>query len=185
MAEYKVLDKQKFSIEPFSIVPLRRQDRYKIMGWRNDQIYHLRQTAPLTRQDQDKYFEKIVESLYDNPKPEQLLFSLLKQNDCIGYGGLVHINWVERIAELSFLMDTSLEKLHFRSMWEIFLTLIEEVAFTELKLKEVQSYILEPRDSLINLLEENGYVLKSRFKSFGLDALKCETVAIHIKGQNL
>ena len=33
----------------FSIVPIRMEDRYDIMKWRNEQIYHLRQNKPLPK----------------------------------------------------------------------------------------------------------------------------------------
>ena len=34
---------------------------------------------------------------------------LFKKNNCIGYGGLVHINWIDKNAEISFIMNTELE----------------------------------------------------------------------------
>lgn len=90
---YKALDTQCFSKENYSIVPIRFQDRLKIMEWRNEQMYHLRQTKALTEEDQNSYFENIVSKLFVLEKPNQILFSYLKDNECIGYGGLVHINW--------------------------------------------------------------------------------------------
>jgi hypothetical protein len=36
---------------------------------------------------------------------ESLLFSFLKNGECIGYGGLVHINWIDQNAEISFMID--------------------------------------------------------------------------------
>jgi hypothetical protein len=43
MSSYKVLNKQVFSSGNFSIVPIRIEDRFEIMKWRNEQIYYLRQ----------------------------------------------------------------------------------------------------------------------------------------------
>jgi RimJ/RimL family protein N-acetyltransferase len=54
--QYKCLDKQVFSKENYSIVPIRMEDRYAIMQWRNEQIYHLRQNKLLTKEEQDVYF---------------------------------------------------------------------------------------------------------------------------------
>ena len=41
-----------------SMVPIRFKDRYEIMKWRNEQIYHLRQQVPLTKESQDNYFKR-------------------------------------------------------------------------------------------------------------------------------
>jgi hypothetical protein len=92
---YKVLHKQQFSVGNFSIVPIRFDDRHVIMKWRNEQLYHLRQQKPLTVEDQDTYFNTVVSKLFDQEQPNQILFSFLENGICIGYGGLVHINWID------------------------------------------------------------------------------------------
>ncbi|NLM18529.1 MAG: GNAT family N-acetyltransferase, partial [Clostridiaceae bacterium] len=110
MNSYKILNKQTFIQGDYSLVPIRIKDRYDIMKWRNDQIYHLRQSEPLTKEVQDDYFNNVVSKLFTQDKPNQLLFSYLYKNECIGYGGLVHINWIDKNAEISFVMNTELEK---------------------------------------------------------------------------
>ena len=80
------------------------------MKWRNEQIYHLRQSELLTEESQERYFQDIVSKLFNQKEPDQLLFSFLKNDKIIGYGGLVHINWTDRNAEISFIMDTNEEK---------------------------------------------------------------------------
>ena len=75
---YKCLDK--FSFEGnngYSLVPLRMEDKYLIMQWRNEQLYHLRQPASLTQIDQDLYFNTTVAQLFEQEQPDQLLFSYL------------------------------------------------------------------------------------------------------------
>jgi hypothetical protein len=62
---YKILHQQKFSFQQFSLVPIRFEDRYKIMKWRNEQIYHLRQNKPITVQEQDSYFINVVSKLFE------------------------------------------------------------------------------------------------------------------------
>jgi len=99
MNPYKVLKKQLFSIDNYSIIPIRYEDRLSILKWRNEQLYHLRQEKKLTKNDQENYFNNIVNKLFDQDRPNQILFSFLKDNICIGYGGLVHINWVNKNAE--------------------------------------------------------------------------------------
>ena len=140
---YKVLSKQQWSFSNYSIVPIRQQDRYAIMKWRNEQIYHLRQSEPLTPSDQDRYFEEVVAKLFDREQPDQILFSYLEGDKCIGYGGLVHINWTDKNAELSFLMDTALEENRFAELWSAYLPLIEQVAFEELRLHKIYTYAFD------------------------------------------
>ena len=57
------------------------------MNWRNEQLYHLRQINKQLYKSQEKYFKEIVANLFNSDKPNQILFSYLKENKCIGYGG--------------------------------------------------------------------------------------------------
>ena len=111
--EYICLKNQSYEHNEFSIVPIRYEDRLEIMKWRNDQIYHLRQDQPLTEKEQNVYFQNTVVNLFKKKNPNQILFSFLRKNICIGYGGLVHINWIDKNAEISFIMDTELEAVGF------------------------------------------------------------------------
>ena len=77
MNEYKALMKQIFTLGNFSLVPIRIEDRYDIMKWRNEQIYHLRQSKPLNVENQDAYFKNVISKLFDVEQPDQILFSFL------------------------------------------------------------------------------------------------------------
>ena len=72
--KYKALTNNTFSDGEYSIVPIRYQDRFKIMQWRNEQIYHLRQAKPLTKVDQENYFTNVVAKLFEKKQPGQILF---------------------------------------------------------------------------------------------------------------
>lgn len=157
MSFYNALNKQKFSIGEYAIVPIRMEDRYEIMRWRNEQIYHLRQDKYLTEEDQDKYFKSIVANLFAQEKPNQILFSFLKGGELIGYGGLVHINWSDKNAEISFIMETSQENVQFESNWTSFLKLIEDVAFKELLFHKVYIYAFDLRPHLYEVLNKNNF----------------------------
>ena len=76
MKRYKVLQKQIYSENTYSLVPIRFEDRMVIMKWRNEQIYHLRQSKLLTEEDQKNYFKNVVSKLFDQEQPDQILFSL-------------------------------------------------------------------------------------------------------------
>jgi RimJ/RimL family protein N-acetyltransferase len=134
------------------------------MQWRNEQIYHLRQAKPLTNQDQDEYFENVVAKLYDQEQPGQILFSFLEDGICIGYGGLVHINWINKNAEVSFIMDTRLESEYFNFYWNKYLQLLKNVAFDSLNLHKTYVYAFDLRPNLYLALEEAGYFFDSRLK---------------------
>ena len=155
---YKALNRQKYSIKEFSIVPIRYEDRMDIMKWRNEQIFHLRQDKPLTEEEQEIYFKTVVAKLFHQNQPKQLLFSYLEDGTCIGYGGLVHINWIDKNAEISFIMNTEQERDYFSKHWTSFLGLIEEVAFKELKLYKIFTFAFDLRPHLYEAIENSGFV---------------------------
>jgi RimJ/RimL family protein N-acetyltransferase len=181
MNSYKVLSKQTFTEGDFSIVPIRFEDRLDIMKWRNEQIYHLRQAKPLTEENQNAYFEQVVSKLFDQEQPNQLLFSFLKKDTCIGYGGLVHINWVDKHAEISFIMDTELEENHFHEYWSIYLKLIEQVAFKDLLFHKLFVYAFDLRPHLYDVLVKNNYFLDAKLKEHCFFNGKFIDVVIHSK----
>lgn len=181
MRAYKALKKQVFERGDYKLVPIRHEDRYDIMKWRNEQIYHLRQNKPLTRADQDKYFDEVVAALFDAEKPEQILFSFLEGGQCIGYGGLVHINWVDRNAELSFIMDTALEAERFDEIWRAYLRLIERVAFEEVHLHKVYTYAFDLRPHLYDVLINAGYQKEAQLRDHKLIDGSYTDVLVHAK----
>ena len=181
MRYYKNLKNQVFSYENFKIVPIRDIDKEDIMVWRNEQIYHLRQKNVLTIDAQKKYFDTKISKLFDLEKPDQILFSFLKNNKCIGYGGLVHINWFDLNAEISFLMNTKLEKNFFSFHWKAFLNLLEIVAFNELNLHKIYTYAFDLRPKLYTTVESLGYVKEAELKEHFKNKNRFESVIIHSK----
>ena len=179
--KYKILSKNKFENGKFSIVPLRSSDRYKIMNWRNKQMYHLRQTKPLTKVEQDHYFDNIISKTFSQNYPDQILFSYLLRGECIGYGGLVHINWNDKNAELSFIMDTDLEKDFFSFHWQNFISKIEEVALRELKLHKIYVYAFDLRPHLYDALELSGFIKEAELKEHCNVNNEFKSVIIHSK----
>ena len=120
-------------------------------------MYHLRQSEPLTSSQQEKYFTQVLLPSFDHEQPAQILFSYLKNGECIGYGGLVHISWIDKRAEVSFIMDTQLEQEGFSDHWLMFLTILEEVAFCELDLHKIFTYAFDLRPHLYPVLEKAGF----------------------------
>lgn len=157
MKVYKALKRQIIKKDDFCIVPIRYKDRYRIMKWRNQQIYHLRQDKPLTVKIQNSYFTQVINKLYEEEFPSQILFSFLKNESCVGYGGLVHIDWKNKNAEISFVMDTSHEERDFKLYWQNFLYLLEIVAFCELKFHKIFTFAYNLRPHLFTVLVSAGF----------------------------
>ena len=181
MNQYKILNKLSFSSGNFSIVPIRYEDRLDIMKWRNEQIYHLRQDKPLTIEDQEYYFNHVIAGLFDQEKPNQILFSFLENDKCIGYGGLVHINWIDMNAEISFIMDTILEKEYFESHWLTYLGLIDQLAFNELNLHKIYIYAFDLRPHLYKAAENASFIKEAVLKEHCKFEDKFIDVVIHSK----
>lgn len=160
---YRALNKQEYQYKEFRILPLRLDDRFQIMEWRNQQLYHLRQQKLLTPEDQDRYFNEVVTGLFSQERPPQVLFSFLQNEALVGYGGLVHINWLDKNAEISFLMNTALEN-QFHLYWSVFLKLLERVAFAELGLHKIYTYAFDLRPHLYPVLEDNQYTREATLK---------------------
>ena len=159
-------------IGEYKLVPIRYQDRFDIMKWRNEQMFHLRQMEPLNEQVQESYFTDTVAKLFVQDKPTQYLFSYMKNEVCIGYGGLVHIDWSQKKAEVSFIMDTKLEELEFDFHWSNYLKMIKKLAFDILKLHAIFTYAYDLRPHLYPVLEKNEFILVKRIK----EALEVENV---------
>ena len=109
MNKYKLIGKSDFILNEYSILPIRMDDREAIRKWRHQQIKILRQRKEITTEEQDKYFNTVVTNLFVETQPNQFLFSFLKNNKLIGCGGLVHIDWDSKNAEISFFNRKSEE----------------------------------------------------------------------------
>ena len=179
--KYKIISKSVFENNGYSIVPIRYEDRIKIMHWRNEQVYHLRQSKILTPIDQDRYFEHVVSKLFEEEKPDQILFSYLEGERCIGYGGLVRINWSDKHAEISFIMETSLESESFSMHWTNFLQLLGQVAFHELGFYKLFTYAFDLRPRLYDVLVSSGFIKEAVLKDHCLFQDRYVDVIIHSK----
>jgi RimJ/RimL family protein N-acetyltransferase len=151
------------------------------MQWRNQQVYHLRQNHELTVEQQNHYFNEVVKHTFNESTPSQLLFSYLQGDECIGYGGLVHMNWIDKNAEISFVMNTKEESLYFEYHWVNFLRLIEKVAFEDLIFSKIFTYSYNIRPRLYTALEIAGFKQDARLPSHCIVNNKYQDVLIHSK----
>ncbi|WP_306353554.1 GNAT family N-acetyltransferase [Flavobacterium sp. '19STA2R22 D10 B1'] len=181
MRSYDCLEKQIFEVDGFTLIPIRDEDKMAILEMRNEQIFHLRQAEILTIENQQKYFNTVIAKLFNQEQPDQILFSVLKDNMFIGYGGLVHINWIDKNAEISFIMKTELEKDNFSSYWHLYLSLLEEIAFRDLGFHKIFTYAFDLRPHLYDVLEVMGFKKEATLKEHCLFNGKYIDVLIHSK----
>lgn len=180
MKIYKCLSKNSYEYGDYSLVPLREQDIYKIKSWRNAQIDILRQKKLLTDESQKKYYNEIIKPSFLEQFPNQILFSFLYRNECIGYGGFVHIDWISLNAELSFLTETKRNKSNstFIKDYTNYLSLIKQIAFIT-GFNKIYTYTYDIRQYLIDTIEANGFVQEGFLKNHILIRNKLKGIWIH------
>lgn len=164
--QYACLSQSTYCFGAYQVVPLRAEDMESIRVWRNEQMNALRQNAPLSAEDQRHYYQTVVQPLLTQPHPSQLLFSLLRDDHCIGYGGLVHMDWSAQRAEWSFLVDTRRhDRLElYRQDFEAFLTICKHILFEDLGFHRLTTETYDFRPYVVEALEANGFVLEGRLR---------------------
>lgn len=157
---YKCLHRQVFAdSEGYRLIPVRQEDIESIRQWRNAQMEVLRQSAPISREEQEKYYKQQVWPLFSQERPRQILFSFLLHEQCIGYGGLTNLDWASKRAELSFLIDprrAEEAKLYAQDLRH-FLGLLTRILFKELKFHRLFAETFAFRRKTIALLEQFGF----------------------------
>jgi len=132
-----------------------------IRVWRNAQMRVLRQSRPLSPEDQKRYFRDVVMPTFEQPQPPMLLFTYLLDDHPIGYGGLVHIDWENRRAEISFLLETARSREdadgEYARLFSCFLALMKRIAFDELGLNRLYTETFDIRPLHVQVLEQNGF----------------------------
>lgn len=178
---YKCLSKQEFSWGRFKIVPIRHDDRFEIMKWRNVQINVLRQREPLTRAQQDHYFQNVISALFEAQNPDQILFSFIEDDTLAGYGGLVHIDWVSKNAEISFLTNPNRNKDPnvFIQDWKTFLTILKPLVKSELGFNKIYTYAYDIRPHLYQALTQSFFKEEARLKKHVLVGGLLTDIVIH------
>ncbi len=160
------LKNQTYSLDDYTITPLRFQDITLIRKWRNSQIIVLRQKKPLTVKQQLSYFKTVIKKSFNSKKPEVILFSFILNKSCIGYGGFVHIDWEYQRAEVSFVLDTERTKHEkiYRKEFSIFLKILLDIAFEEIKFNKLTTETFDIRPITLDILNKNKFKLEGRLK---------------------
>jgi RimJ/RimL family protein N-acetyltransferase len=162
---YKCLTNNNFNFNEFSLESIRAVDIESIRNWRNAQLDVLRQDKIITKEEQIKYFNDHIWPETIKNEPRNILFSFFRNDDLIGYGGLVHISWKDLRAEISFLINPeNLSDEDYCLFFSSFLTLIKSVAFDYLKFNRLFTETFNIRQFHISILESNGFIREGVLK---------------------
>ena len=156
---YIILKGFRGSFRGYELTSIRTEDAETIMTWRNEQMSALRQSAPLTPSEQKNYFDNVVKPSLSQKQPNLILLRFTFENSLIGYGGLVHIDWENQRAEVSFLLDTERGKDTFQYGRDcsVFLNLLMRCAFDTLDLNKIYTYSYSHRSFHVNAVEASGF----------------------------
>jgi RimJ/RimL family protein N-acetyltransferase len=186
LKQYLFLSNNKLSCGKYSITPLRKSDIQKIRKWRNEQINVLRQLIPLTKDVQSKYFTNIIEKSFYKYKPNIILFSFLYDKNCIGYGGLVHINWNSKRGEVSFIDNTERanSKILYQKDFSVFLKLLFKISFDDMDFNKITTETFDVRPWTTEVLENQGFKIEGKLKKHILIDNKLHNSILHAKFKN-
>jgi len=159
MKRYVCLPRTRIERAPYAMEAVQPRHIESIRQWRNAQLDVLRQAAPITAEQQQQYYATHIWPAMEQPRPANILVSYLRQGRLIGYGGLVHIAWEHRRAEVSFLLDPNRERDRAGHRIDClnFMALVRELAFEDLGLHRLCTETYAIREYWIDLLVESGF----------------------------
>ena len=168
MKKYSFLETNRKYFKNYSLVPLRKSDIQNIRRWRNEQIQILRQKTPLSKNDQNHYYENTIKKSFFVKKPKMIIFSFLLSGKCIGYGGFTRINWTKRSSELSFILDTKRVQNSkiYEKEFKIFLKLILELNDEQIKFKKIFTETYNIRPIHLRILENMSFRYRKIKRNF-------------------
>ena len=163
---YRCLPRQLVQDGDRRLSTIQPEDFQAIRLWRNAQLAILRQRAPISGPEQTAYVERVILPAYGQAQPEQILFAYRLRGTLIGYGGLVHIDWPARRAEVSFLLDParSADPLVHAADLRAFLAVLRHFAFGDLGLNRLWTEIWAVRPHHVAALEAAGLRLEGRLR---------------------
>lgn len=144
----------------YRVKVLQDEDLENVRCWRNAQMNILRQSSPISYDEQKKYYEKYIWPTLLELKPSNILFGFFKKKELIGYGGLVHVAWEHHRAEVSFLLSPSRvdDASVYIEDFANFLKLVKRLAFNDLGLLRLYTETYDIRPIHVAVLESNGFV---------------------------
>ena len=178
---YRVMPRQRLQDGEMVLRAIQPSDIESIRLWRNAQMDVLRQSETITPAAQESYFAEHIWPSMSASNPSQILLAIESGGKLIGYGGLVHISWAYRRAEISFLLEPRLEcsKSDLAEFFTHFLRMIHELAFEDLQLQRLTTETYAYRSVHIQSLETAGHRLEGRLKGHVIVGGKSCDALIH------
>lgn len=163
---YKSMPRPELRRDAFSVRAVAPEHIEAIRLWRNAQMDVLRQVAPISPAQQEAYYAAHVWPAMALDEPQNILLTFFEGEQAIGYGGLVHMAWEHRRAEVSFLLDPALASAPetYARYFSAFLDLIKEFAFDDLGFHRLFTETYAMRAHHISVLEANGFRLEGVLK---------------------
>ena len=166
MMQYTCLSQQIFVQGSLRIAPVQPHEIEAIRKWRNDQLDVLRQKYLISHEEQQRYYRENVWPIMSKIHPPQILVSYYDGDNHVGYGGLVHMVWDRKEAELSFLLDPAKTRDHaiYQHYHWSFIELIKNLAFSDLGFNSIITETYSHRIHHIANLEEAGFMRRKVIK---------------------
>lgn len=157
---YKAITQNEFQLNDYKLIPIEKEHMESIRQWRNQQMNVLRQKQEISVEAQQMYFQTVVQPLFNESKPKQMLFSYLLNDELIGYGALVNISWEDYRAELSFLVkpDRATNQELYDKDFSTYIQLLKTIVFDVMNFNRLFTETYEFRKFHISIMEKNGFV---------------------------
>jgi RimJ/RimL family protein N-acetyltransferase len=132
---------------------LEQSDLTKIKLWRNEQMFIERQWKPLTDDNQEDWY-----FTYSDKDAREVIFAIRYTLDdgsdvLIGYTGLVYIDWLNRRAEYSILVDLNYHS-NYDEIFKKTTDFIVDYGFNSLNLNKITTETFSHRIHQIELLDK-------------------------------
>jgi RimJ/RimL family protein N-acetyltransferase/predicted ATP-grasp superfamily ATP-dependent carboligase len=165
--KYACLEYQEIKDSSYILRAIQDDDIEDIRCWRNEQMDVLRQNERISIPQQQEYFERSIWPEMKSSTPQNILLTLFENGNRIGYGGLVHISWEHKRAEISFLLETSIAlSIGKRSdLFSIFLKMVRRFAFEDLNLNKLTTETFDIRPDYVQVLEDSDFVFEGRLRN--------------------
>jgi RimJ/RimL family protein N-acetyltransferase len=156
---YKCLAHQIIAQDEFELRVVQDEDIEFIRQWRNAQLCVLRQTVPISAQQQRDYFSRVIWPSMELDHPANIIVTYFHKGQRIGYGGMVHIAWHDQRTEMSFLTDPALirDDSHYAVLFTRYISLFKELVFGNLRFHRIYTETFANRTHHIEVLEKNGF----------------------------
>ena len=163
---YIILNKNSYRKSKLEFKPFSEKFLENVRLIRNKQKKILRQNNIISKKEQNNYFSKNIKTDFKSLRPKNILLLIFKGKNLVGYCGLTNLDWSNKRAELSFILDSKYNKKKiFLDIFQNSLELLQEILFKELKFKKFFSETYEFRKDVISFLISNNFVIEGCLKN--------------------